>query len=108
MPCARSRMRASAAARPAADDEAEMAPASDEPAATPARDEAKRESEAEAERRRRRRGRRGGRTRPRRDEPAEDAAVAASGSHVAAETIEVVATGEEEQIRHEAEMTEAP
>jgi ribonuclease E len=90
------------------DDEADAAPASGEPAAKSPHDDTEHDREAEAERRRRRRGRRGGRVRPRREETAESAAAASSGGDVAAETIEVVAIGDEEPIRHEAEMIEAP
>jgi ribonuclease E len=71
----------------------------------PPRDEAESEREAEAERHRRRRGRRGGRSRPRREEAAE---AALSGPSVGAETIEIVATGEEEFVPREAEMIPAP
>jgi ribonuclease E len=74
-------------------------------AGKPPREEDDGERDAEAERRRRRRGRRGGRTRPRREEAAE---AAVSGPAVAAETIEIVATGEDEFVPQEAGTMPAP
>jgi len=97
-----------AAATPAVPEPGETAQAgaaADGVAGQPPREEDDGERDAEAERWRRRRGRRGGRTRPRREEAAE---AAMSGPAAAAETIEIVATGEDEFVPREAEAMPAP